>query len=476
VVRIVIEVPDQYKELAQALEETAKVVVKLGLRQDDGKAVDYAKVEGMVAETVAKVERTAHAGLLAGLDVDAKHVVIGGEVYTRVGRCNGSYHTMAGTIHVERSLYRENRKRNAKVVDAISLRAGVVADGWLPMTARAMAFDVQQVTSREAAARAVHSGRLPYSRSSFERVAHAVGELYGERNVEIDDALITAYVPPEEACSASVGLDRVSLPTIELLPRPPGRPKKGAPKRPLAVVWKMMWVATVTLHDKDGNALHTIRYGAMPDDGCESLLHGAAGDINELLTKLPRLKVCLLSDGAHDLVASLREQVGARVEPNVWGGRVHQGVDFWHLMEKLGAASKLLDGDHDKRINRWRMRLLNVEHAAGGILAELRASGREHVRIGDTTPVHDAITYLDNHRDHMNYAALRAAGLPIGSGNTEATCKTLVEVRAKRAGSRWKPDTCRHIIQLRALATSDRWDEAMALTFRPLRKAVRLAA
>ncbi len=33
----------------------------------------------------------------------------------------------------------------------------------------------------------------------------------------------------------------------------------------------MMWVATVTLHDRNGEALHTIRYGAMPADSCESL-------------------------------------------------------------------------------------------------------------------------------------------------------------------------------------------------------------
>jgi hypothetical protein len=44
------------------------------------------------------------------------------------------------------------------------------------------------------------------------------------------------------------------------------------------------WVATVAMHDRDGNALHTIRYGAMPDDGCEGLLHGIAGDVNEFPT------------------------------------------------------------------------------------------------------------------------------------------------------------------------------------------------
>ncbi len=102
--------------------------------------------------------------------------------------------------------------------------------------------------------------------------------------------------------------------------------------------------------------------------------------------------------------------------------------------------------------------------------------GLEHVQVGETAPVHEAITYLANHHGKMNYAALRAAGLPIGSGNTEATCKTLVDVRMKRAGSRWNIKTARHVVHLRALATSDRWGDAMALTLRPLRKSVRVAA
>lgn len=469
--RIVIEVPAEHKDLADAVRRLiARVTVQVK-RGPGGKAIDYGKVEREVGEDAAAIERAAHRSVLAALDVDAPKVTIGGERHTRVGRYEQSYYTLAGPVTVERSVYRRDGERNGKVVDTISLRAGVVGDGWLPQTARAMAYQVQRGTAREAATGAAEIGRLTYSRCSFERVTHLVGELYADRNDEIDDALITAYEPPAEARSVSVGLDRVSLPMIEPRPRPPGRPKKGAPKRPLAVVWRMMWAATVTLHDKHGDALHTIRYGAMPDDGCSSLLHGAAGDVNELLRKRPRLKVCLLSDGAHDLIEHLQTEVAARVDRDV-----KQAVDFWHLIEKLSAASRLLGGDHDKRMARWRLRLLNAEHAAVGILAELRASGCEHVKVGETKPVHAAITYISNLHHKMNYAALRAAGLPIGSGNTEATCKTLVDVRMKRAGSRWNADTARHIIHLRALATSDRWGDAIELTLQPLRKPVRVAA
>lgn len=469
--RIVIEVSDQNKQLVVALQQLVEAVERIEEGSVGGKAIDYAHIEREVGAATALIEREAHRRILGALDVDAAKVRISGALYSRVGRYEATYYTMAGPITVERSVYRRDSERNGKVVDTVSLRAGVVADGWLPQTARAMAHHVQRGTAREAEASAIETGRLVYSRSSFDRVTHALGDIYADRNDQIEDALITAYELPDEARSISVGLDRVSMPMIEPRALPPGRPKKDAPKRPITVAWRMAWVATVTLHDRDGNALHTIRYGAMPDDGCESLLHGIAGDVNELLRKRPRLKLVLLSDGAHDLVEHLATEVAGRVKRDVT-----QVVDFWHLVEKLAAAALLLNGNAERRLAAWRMRLLNEENAARAILNELKASGREDRRVGDTRPVHEAITYLESHHSRMNYAEVRDAGLPIGSGNTEATCKTLVQVRMKRAGSRWNTITGRHVLQLRALATSDRWDHAMNLTLQPLRKAVRVAA
>lgn len=59
----------------------------------------------------------------------------------------------------------------------------------------------------------------------------------------------------------------------------------------------------------------------------------------------------------------------------------------------------------------------------------LQTSEKRTVRVGDHRPVHEAITYLENHRERMGYPGARRQGLPIGSGATEATCKTLVTVR-----------------------------------------------
>jgi hypothetical protein len=153
-------------------------------------------------------------------------------------------------------------------------------------------------------------------------------------------------------------------------------------------------------------------------------------------------------------------------------------VDLWHVREKLGRAARLLDGEAQGStvLHTWRLRLLNRSSSAAEILQELRTSGKAGVAVGTSRPVHEAITYLENHQPQMNYASARRHGLPVGSGNVEATCKSLVAVRMKRPGARWKEATGEPLLNLRALALSDRWEPAMALTLRPLRKTIRLAA
>src|SRR5260370_36003890 len=88
---------------------------------------------------------------------------------------------MGGSVLVQRALHSKSGERGGqpggKVVDAVSLRAGVVGDGGLPHTARVMAHAMQQGTSREAEASAREFGRLPDSRSSFDKVAHLVAAL-----------------------------------------------------------------------------------------------------------------------------------------------------------------------------------------------------------------------------------------------------------------------------------------------------------
>lgn len=474
----VIRIPEGLEGLADAFEAVVADVQRTRACTGGGKAVDYAEVEASIAEGAAGVERSAHQSVLQSLDIDVPAVTIGGVRYTKVGRCPGSYHSFAGSVSVERSLYRRSGARGGtpegRVVDAVSLRTGAV-DGWLPRTARAMAHAVQQGTSREAEASAREQCRLPYSRASFESVAHLMGALAVAAHQDVEDVLIDSYQIPAKACSVSASLDRVSIPMEEPLPRPVGRPRKNAPKNPVKVSYHMAYCGTVTLHDENGEALHTIRYGCMPEGDIEGLRDRLVADVATLLAKRPDLKIELLCDGAPEMWNLLE----AGFTDERFGKKIHRLVDLHHLNEKLAAAARAIHGATAPAVRaRWNLHLLNRKNTAQEILSELVASGKDEGPGEEDHPVHAAITYLKSHSvqaERMNYAGARRLGLALASGNVEATCKSLFEMRLKRCGARWKEETGEHIVQLRALALSDRWGPAIGLVLRPLRMAVRVA-
>jgi len=465
-----IEYPEELQSLVEAVMKVVEETTVFVAGQGAGEAVDYAEVERQVAEQTAQVERESHAARLAALDVDVPHVEIGGQRYRRVMRAApGPYHTLAGSVRVTRTLYREVGQRSGKTVDPVSLRAGVVGLGWLPQTAQAMAYECQRGPSREAAAATEQHGRLPYSRTSFERVTHEVGEQYEGDRSRIEEVLIAELSPPEGAHSVSVSLDRVSVPMEEPRKRPVGRPRKKAPKRPIERVFRMAYCGTVTVHDAEGEALMTLRYGRMPGGDADSLCEAMADDAMALLSKRKHLEVMLLCDGAPEMWNRLRAHINAESI----GKPVHELVDFWHQQENLESAAKVIEPTGtDEIMRRWRMRLLNASGAASDILEELHASAKEWATRNGEQPVHQAITYLTNHCDQFDYAGARRNGLPIGSGNVEATCKSLFEIRFKRSGSRWKDPTGAHVADLRALALSDRWNRGIELTLAPRRKSV----
>lgn len=472
--RIMIEVDAEYQPLADAFGQLLQNVRTHREAAAGGAAVDYTQAEQEFAACACALERAAHQVVLQALDVDAPHIEVEGTLYRRVLRSFGNYYSMAGPVEVERSLYRKAGERQGATVDAISLRIGAVADGWLPTTAGTMAWECQRAPSREAEAAAERWRRLPYSRSAFEHMMHEVGTHDQKGRAVIERELVESLPIPAAAHSISVSLDRVSIPMEQPRPRPKDLPLDKPPKRPIKRVFKMAWAATVTLHDEKGQALHTLRYGRMPQADVDELVTALADDVMTMLKACPTLLVVLLCDGAKDLWTRL----AAEFNPNSLGRPVYRLVDLWHLLEKLSAAAKLIYGDEQAPAVRtaWRLSLLNEENAIASILQTLVQSGKESIRTGDSRPVHEAITYLRNHKKDMNYAKARALGLPVGSGNVEATCKSLFEVRLKRPGCRFKEETGSHLVDLRALDLSDRFAPAVSRALAPLRKSVSAVA
>lgn len=453
--QIIIDVPEECKSLMEPLTELLETMARLASPRR--RAGSFAEVERTVAESVAAVERGALAVALSALDEMGERVRCGGKVFKRLEKVGTTFYSRAGEVKVERWLYRQEGVHNGETLDVVAARAGVVGDGWLPQTARAIAHALQATTAREASSLAEELQRLPYSRCSFERVGKLVGEAYAKLHEDIEGELMERFEVPREARSVSVSLDRTSVPMEEI------RIDRAAAEH-VERVFRQGYCGTVTLHDAKGEALHTLRYGRMPGGDVAGMVSAMREDLWGLIGKRPRLEVIPLADGAPEMWNLLDEvTLGVPIELGL--------IDFWHVIEKLGAAAKAALGERSGRDTtaKWKLLLLNDSSAATQILGQLRPYAGHK-------PVDEAITYLENNADRMDYASARAAGLPIGSGNVEATCKSLVHQRMSRSGSRWKQRSGDHVLHLRQLAQSDRWDLGIDLTLKDFRHDVRKVA
>ena len=132
----------------------------------------------------------------------------------------------------------------------------------------------------------------------------------------------------------------------------------------------------------------------------------------------------------------------------------------WHPVTK---SSRSMIRPVERIMSRFAYALLDDDSAIEDIEEELL--GWAAAIDGDALPggLYDALTYIENQRHRLRYASARAHALSIGSGHVEATSKTIVSVRFKRAGARWRRAGAQPLLRLRALATSSRWKPAMKL-------------
>lgn len=160
-----------------------------------------------------------------------------------------------------------------------------------------------------------------------------------------------------------------------------------------------------------------------------------------------------LQDGAPEmwnLMRTAMEAAGVR--------RWHEGVDRYHLNERLGEALRIAEPDAAKRkqkLGRWNDQLDKDDGAIDRIAAWLSREVEMHEG-DDRKTLEDHWTYLHNNNDRMRYASLRRVGLPSGSGATEGACKSVVMIRAKGCGQRWHEEGVGAALTLRAVYMSER--------------------
>lgn len=240
--------------------------------------------------------------------------------------------------------------------------------------------------------------------------------------------------------------------------------------------------ATLTVYDRRGQRLGTVYLGYVPELGQSTMSDELTALIQEVLRQwtgpLPRL--AYVTDAGDSEVKYFR-QVLRKMRHPVTNKRLGWQwiVDFYHASERLHTMGVALFGE-GREAFAWARRMgkllkkpngpFRVLHAAAAAKAQRTLSKRA---IKD---FRRAYHYLRDRTRYMQYAEFKKLRLPLGSGVTEAGCKTIFTQRLKLSGMTWSKSGAQTILNLRVILLSGIWDTiyTVALSQRRLPTAVPL--
>jgi hypothetical protein len=389
-------------------------------------------------------------------------VRVEGVVYERHHEGTAVYHSLCGPLEIRRATYREVGERNGPTVVPLELATGLI-EGATPALAYRVALGYAQGPGRHAEEQMQADHRRPPSRSTLERLGKAIGTQAYRVAPRIEAVLRREETVP--ACTHAIvaGLDRTTVPMEE--PRPAGAvpttrrkprttPYVRTPPGPVDVNYRMAYVGTVSLVDRTGEALVTRRYAIPATADPTGLTTRMMADVNRARAQAPRLSVGIVQDAAPELWTLLRTALMTETRLRRW----QEGIDRYHLNERLAEILRLVEPDERRRhqqLRRWNTALDTDDRAIDRIATWIARRIPEYDgEVLSTLEAH--WTYLVKNNDRMRYATLRRTGLPCGSGATEGACKSVVTMRTKRSGQRWHDAGVTAALTLRAIYLSER--------------------
>ena len=133
-------------------------------------------------------------------------------------------------------------------------------------------------------------------------------------------------------------------------------------------------------------------------------------------------------------------------------------LDFCHLAEHVAQASRSCFGEGTPVAEGWTHERLNTVREKGPVplLAQLEQTLAKVRAPAKRKALHDLQQYVVKRADMLDYPRFRQQGFDIGSGPTEAFCKTLT-ARLKGSGMRWDRPNAEAMMALAALEHSHLW-------------------
>lgn len=226
--------------------------------------------------------------------------------------------------------------------------------------------------------------------------------------------------------------------------------------------------ATLTVHDRRGQRLGTVYLAYAPELGQPTITDELTALVTEVLRQwegpLPRL--AYLTD-AGDSETKYYRQVLRKLRHPRTGQRLEWQwiVDYFHAAQRLTTMGEALRGA-GREASAWAARLRKLLLKPNGPFRVLHAAAAMRSRVSMSAArqklFQQAYHYLRTRTRHLQYAEFRRLGLPIGSGITEAACKTVFTQRLKLSGMRWSGPGAQIILNLRVVLLSGLWDAVYA--------------
>jgi hypothetical protein len=392
------------------------------------------EMEGAIQEATNAVGCCVTEEALKRFDTDGSPIRVGEVKLTARGRDPKEYQTPYGVVQVERYVYQTSRggriycplEYQARIVRGATPRfASQLSHKYAQLNVRAVQTDLEQNHGRKVA------------RSYIQNVADWVGTIATAKEKDWEYAMPRLDAP---VATVVVSLDGAMIPMAD------------------SAGYREAMAGTLSFYDHEGERQHTIYLAAAPEYGKHAFEARMQGEIARAKQRYPEARYLGIADGASSNWPFLEQHTERQL------------IDFFHATEYVGKIAQALypqRNAEDKRV-RWQHahchKLKHDPDALEVLIGEAarlsrRSSLSQQVRDG----AYSAWTYFNNHRHQMHYPEFLAEGLPIGSGVTEAACKTLVKQRLCASGMRWKTKGAGIVLSLRALTqTVGRWTQFWA--------------
>ena len=228
--------------------------------------------------------------------------------------------------------------------------------------------------------------------------------------------------------------------------------------------------ATLTVSDRRGRRLGTVYLAFAPELGQQTMTDELTALIEEVWRQwdgpLPRL--AYVTDAGDNETSYYRQVLKKMRHPQT--GRPLEWtriVDYYHASIRLTQMAEALFGT-GRQATAWAERMRKLLKKPNGPFRVLHAAAamrdRRSMKSGARKNFQRAYNYIRTRTKHMQYADYRRQGLPLGSGVTEAACKTVFTQRLKLSGMRWSLNGAQTILNLRVIHLSGIWDQVYQQT------------